>query len=61
MRKFIAYTIGATASLFILGYTVHMFVGGLVSGFTERLAIASTVGIGAVVIGWMTWDILHRK
>jgi len=61
MRKTIVYAIGATASLFILGYTVHMFIGGLVSEQTEHIAIAAAVGIGAVAIGWMTWDILRRK
>ena len=61
MRKIIVYAIGATASLFILGYTVHMFLGGLVSAAAEHAATAIVVGIGAVAIGWMTWDIIRRK
>ncbi len=61
MRKIIVYAIGATASLFILGYTVHMFLGGLVSTSAEQTAIAVVVAIGAAVIGWMTWDIARRK
>jgi hypothetical protein len=55
------FAIGASASLFILGYAVHMFIGGLVSRPTEFTIIGVTVLIGASAIGWMTWDVLRRR
>ncbi|MDQ6959940.1 MAG: hypothetical protein Q9M27_02835 [Mariprofundaceae bacterium] len=61
MRTIIMYAIGAIASLVILGYTVHMFIGGMVSHTVEHIAIATTVGIGAIAIFWMTWDVLKRR
>jgi len=61
MRPVILFTIGASASLFILGYVVHMFIGGLVSRPTEIIVIAVAVLIGAAVIGWMAWDVLRRR
>jgi threonine/homoserine/homoserine lactone efflux protein len=61
MRPIILFAIGATASLFILGYAVHMFIGGLVSRPTEIIVIALADLIGASVIGWMAWDVLRRR
>jgi len=61
MRKIITFCIAAGASLFILGYAMHMFVGGLVSKTTETAIIAAAVVIGASVIAWMTWDVLRRR
>ena len=40
MKELIVYSIAAVSSLFVLGYTVHMFVGGLVSNTTENWLIA---------------------
>jgi hypothetical protein len=61
MRAIILFSLGAVASLFILGYAVHMFIGGLVQPFTEAAVIAAAVLIGASAIGWMTWDVLRRR
>jgi len=61
MRTIIMYAVAAIASLMIMGYAVHMFVGGMVSAATEHIAIAVVVGIGAMVIVWMTWDVLNRR
>jgi len=61
MRTIIIYVIGATAFLAILGYCVHMFIGGLVSPAVEHTATAVVVGLGAIAIFWMTWNILHRR
>jgi hypothetical protein len=55
------FTIGAIASLCILGYAVHMFIGGLVSRQTEFITIGVAILIGASAIGWMTWDVLRRR
>ncbi len=61
MRTIIMYAVGAIASLVIMGYTVHMFIGGMVSPAMEHTAIAVVVGIGAMAIAWMTWDVLNRR
>jgi|GEM_PF-1010279 len=61
MRVIITYAVATIASMVILGYTVHMFIGGMVSQNVEYIAIAVVVGIDAMIIGWMTWDILHRR
>jgi len=61
MRTVIMYVIGAIASLVIMGYTVHMFIGGMVSPATEHIVTAIVIGIGAIAIFWMTRDVLKRR
>lgn len=60
MRAIIMYAIGAIAFLAILGYSVHMFIGGLVTPNVEYTVTAAVIILGAIAISWMTWDILHR-
>jgi len=61
MTEILIYLIIAAGSLFMMGYTVHMFVGGLVSQETEYFLIAATcVGV-ACVIGYMTWDVIQKR
>src|SRR3569832_1061512 len=50
MREIIVFVIAATSSLILLAYTVHMFVGGLVSERTESIAMIVETGIGANAI-----------
>src|SRR3569832_1225820 len=50
MREIIVYGMAATNSLILLAYTVHMFVGGLVSERTENIAKIDETGIGAIAI-----------
>src|SRR3569833_767800 len=50
MREIIVYGMAATSSLILLAYTVHMFVGGLVSERTENIAMIVVTGIGAIAI-----------
>ncbi len=62
MREVVLYTISGIASLFILGYSIHIFIGGMVSSRTEYLAIAAAVVIGAIAMGFMAWDVMrHRR
>jgi hypothetical protein len=61
MKETVLYGIAAVSSLFILGYSVHMFVGGLVSHETETYLIALACTIGALVIGLMVWDVVRRR
>jgi len=61
MKEVIVYGIVAISSLILLGYTVHMFIGGIVSERTETLAMAVAMIIGAVAIGFMAWDVIRRR
>lgn len=61
LKEILIYTVAAFSSLTILGYTVHMFIGGLVSKETEILAITIACLIGASIIGLMAWDVIRRR
>jgi len=61
MREILIYGISGCASLFILGYSIHIFIGGLVDEKTEIISIIIAVCIGALIVGWMAWDILRSR
>ena len=61
MREIIILITVAVSSLFILGYSVHMFIGGLVSPETEKISIIVAVIIGSIIIGFLGWDIFNQR
>ena len=61
MREIIILVIVAVSSLFILGYSVHMFIGGLVSPETEKYSIAAAVSIGFVILLFLGLDIVKQR
>ena len=61
MTEILIYLTIAFGALFMMGYTVHMFVGGLVSPETEYLLIAATCLSVACIIGYMTWDVIQKR
>jgi len=61
MKEAVLYILAGMASLFILGYSIHIFLGGIVSPGAERIAIAVAVIIGAAAMSIMTWDVLRRR
>jgi len=61
VREILIYGIAALGSLFILGYSIHMFVGGLVSREIEAALIVGGCTAGAVAIGFMAWDVVKRR
>lgn len=61
MKELLVYGISGVASLFIFGYCVHIFVGGLVSEQTEIILIAAVVTLGAAAIAWLAWDTIRRS
>jgi hypothetical protein len=61
MTEILIYLTIAIGSLFMMGYTVHMFVGGLVSPETEYFLIALTCLSVACIIGYMTWDVIQKR
>lgn len=61
MKEIIIYSIAAIACLAILAYSVHMFVGGLVSAELEKIIMIGATLIGAVVIGLMARDVIRAR
>ena len=61
MKELIVAIIVAISSLFILGYSVHMFIGGLVSPETENISIIVACLIGAVIILLLGLDIVKQR
>ncbi|MCL5801321.1 MAG: hypothetical protein M1283_02100 [Gammaproteobacteria bacterium] len=61
MKEIVVYLIAAIAGLTILGYSVHMLIGGLVSRATEYTVITLTVLVGVVVLGFLAWDVVKRR
>jgi len=61
MKEIIIYSIAGVASLAVLGYSIHMFVGGLVSPQLERILIICGISIGTIVIALMARDVLRRR
>jgi len=60
MKELLVYGVSGIASLFIFGYCVHIFVGGLVSEQTEIILIAAVVLLGAAAIAYFVWDTIRR-
>lgn len=61
MKEIIIYSISGLSSLVIVGYVVHMFIGGLVSERTEILAIVAIVVASALAMAYMAWDVIKRR
>ncbi|MGD8558315.1 MAG: hypothetical protein PVH04_01545 [Gammaproteobacteria bacterium] len=61
MREVIILIIVAISSLFILGYSVHMFINGLVSPQTEKISIIAACSIGAVILLFLGLDIIKQR
>jgi hypothetical protein len=61
MGEILMYLIVAISALFITGYAVHMFIGGLVSPESELQIIILACLVVAGVIGYMTWDVIQRR
>jgi len=61
MRELVILVIVAISSLFILGYSIHMFIGGLVSPETETISIAVAVSIGFIVLVFLGLDIIKQR
>lgn len=59
--EILIYLVSAISALFITGFAVHMFVGGLVSPETEYQLIALACLIVVCVTAYMTWDVIQRR
>ncbi len=61
MKEFLVYSISGLASLVIFGYSIHMFVGGLVSEQVESILIAVVVLIAAAIEFYLIRDAMLRR
>ncbi|WP_455202652.1 hypothetical protein [Kaarinaea lacus] len=61
MKEIIILIFVAISSLFILGYSVHMFIGGLVSPEAEKVSIVIACSIGAVILMLLGLDIIKQR
>jgi hypothetical protein len=59
--EILIYLVSAISALFITGFAVHMFVGGLVSPETEYQLITIACLIVVCVTAYMTWDVIQRR
>ncbi len=55
------FLLAAICGLFIAGFAVHMFIGGLVSADTEHQLIAVVCLLIACGIGYMAWDVIKKR
>lgn len=61
VKEIVILIIVSFSSLFILGYSVHMFLGGLVSESTEKWAIIGVCSVGAIIIALLITDIFKQR
>jgi Mn2+/Fe2+ NRAMP family transporter len=61
LKEIAILIIVSVSSLVILGYSIHMFVGGLVNESTERWAIGIACTIGLIIIGFLIADSLRQR
>lgn len=61
MKEVIILILIACSSIFILGYSIHMLIGGLVSETTENWIIAGACSIGVVILIFMGLDIVKQR
>jgi len=59
--EILIYLVAAISALFIAGYAMHMFIGGLVSPEAETQLIIAACVIVASVIAYMAWDVIQRR
>ncbi|MBL1277675.1 MAG: hypothetical protein COB30_016470 [Ectothiorhodospiraceae bacterium] len=61
MKEIILLSLVAISSIFLLGYSLHMLIGGLVSAETERWIITAACVVGAIIVAFMGWDIVRQR
>jgi Na+/H+ antiporter NhaA len=61
MKEIIFYSIVAIAFLAILAYSLHMFVGGMVSSDAEESIITVGTLVGAIIVGLLARDVMRTR
>lgn len=55
------YLVAVVGALVVAGYSVHMFVGGLVSLDVEYQAIGLVCFVILCVTAYMAWDVVQKR
>lgn len=61
MKEIIIYSIAAIAGITVFGYSMHMFIGGLVEPQTETIIIAIACILAAATMAFMAWDVIKTR
>jgi len=61
ISEILIFSVAGIGALFMTGYAVHMFVGGLVSADTEHEIIIIVCSIALCAIAYMAWDVVQRR
>ena len=61
ISEILIFAVAGIGALFMTGYAVHMFVGGLVSLETEHELIIIVCVIAIFAMAYMTWDVVQRR
>jgi len=61
IQEAVVYLVVAISSLFIMGFVMHMLVGGLVSPETEEMLIILICFIDLIAISLMARDVIRRR
>ncbi len=61
MKEIVILLAVAASSIFILGYSIHMLIGGLVDPETEKWIIVAACAIGVAIVLFMAWDIMKQR
>jgi len=61
MKEIIIYSIAAIAGITVFGYSIHMFIGGLVEPQTETAIITVVCLLAACVMALMTWNVIKTR
>jgi membrane protein implicated in regulation of membrane protease activity len=59
--EILIFATAGIGALFVTGYAVHMFVGGLVSAETEHQLIVVICALAACAMAYMVWDVVQRR
>lgn len=59
--EILIYLVAAISAVFIAGFAVHMFVGGLVSPEVENQLIIIACLIVVCVTAYMAWDVIKSR
>lgn len=61
MKEIVILCLVAVSAVFLLGYSIHMLIGGLVTTNTEFWVICFACAVGTAIVFFMAWDILRQR
>lgn len=61
LTEIMIYSVSLVSTLFITGFAVHMFVGGMVSQETEYRVIAAACIMVLCATAYMAWDVIQTR